>query len=79
MAIKKPKKSRKVVVNLDGPDGNAFVLMGLARGWCKQTGDNFADVQKLMTQGDYKNLVQTLDKMFGEYVDFETNQEDLLK
>lgn len=78
MAIKKPKKQRKVVVNLDGPDGNAFVLRAYAKKWCEQTGDDWKELDDILTSGDYKHLVKTLDKMFGDYVDFETNQKDLL-
>jgi len=79
MAIKKPIKKRKAVVNLDGPDGNAFVLLGFARGWSKDTGEDWEAVKKEAMSGDYKHLVQTLEKYFGRYVDFETNQKDLLK
>jgi len=62
---------RKIVIDLDGPDGNAFFLLGKANGWAKQMGLDWEPIQKDATSGDYEHLLQVLDKHFGSVVDFE--------
>jgi len=56
------------VIDLTGPEGNAFVLMGYAKKWAKDLGlDGSAIVNEMMT-GDYENLVNVLDSYFGDFV-----------
>ena len=55
--------------DLDGPDGNAFFLMGLARRICKEMGADPDPVIADMTNSDYEHLIDTFDRYFGEYVD----------
>jgi hypothetical protein len=53
------------VIDLTGPDGNAFALMGYATRYGSQMG---LDVPALMTEmrsGDYENLVAVFDREFG--------------
>lgn len=59
-----------VTVDLTGPEGNAFVLMGYAKNWAKQLGLDYGEIQAEMMGGDYDHLLETLDKHFGEYVTF---------
>ncbi len=67
MITKKRPKS-KIEIDLTGPDGNAFVLLGIAKDLCHKTGINWSEVQAEMTSGDYENLIQTLDKYFGSII-----------
>jgi len=69
MAIKKKRKSGKIEIDLTGPDGNAFVLLGYAQTYSKQLGLDFTLIGKEMKSGDYDNLIKTFDKHFGNYVD----------
>lgn len=75
-------QTRENVIDLDGPAGNAFALLGNARVlakqlmWSKEEIDNLLDE---MMGGDYLNLVKTFDDAFGDYVVLETNQEYLLE
>jgi len=71
MAIKSVKALRKEKrkIDLTGPDGNAFVLLGIAKGLCPQLNKDWDDIHKEMTSGDYKNLIKVFDKEFGDYVD----------
>lgn len=71
-------KDQQTVVLLDGPDGNAFVLLGMARRYAKQLGLNPEEVVAEMTLGDYKNLLLTFEKYFGQYVILETENEEYL-
>lgn len=79
MAIKKPKPRGKLTVNLDGPDGNANVLLAMARGWARQTGEDWEEIRKEAMSSDYIHLLKTLQDHFGDYVDFETTNAELLK
>ena len=64
------QKTSPIEVNLLGPEGNAFVLIGKARGWAKQLGLDPDTIEQEMTSSDYEHLVQTLEKHFGDYVVF---------
>jgi hypothetical protein len=69
---KKPKRHNSpIVIDLDGPDGNAFVLLGMAKGWAKQIGFNWDEIRVDATSGDYEHLLKVLDSHFGSFVIFE--------
>jgi len=70
MSFIKRKLGEKVVVDLDGPEGNAFVLLGYASNWAKQLGLDNEEIQKDAMSGDYEHLLEVLDKHFGHLVDF---------
>lgn len=60
--------STERTIDLSGPEGNAFCLLGYARRWGNQLG---LDTEKVMTEmqsGDYDNLVNVFDSYFGDYV-----------
>lgn len=67
--IKKKKNQCRPQIDITGPDGNAFVILGYAKKYAKQLELNWDQIQKEMTAGDYENLLQVFDKYFGEYVD----------
>lgn len=60
---------RKPTVDLSGPDGNAYVILGYAKNFCKQLNLDYEPIRKEMTSGDYENLIEVFDKYFGEYID----------
>ena len=64
------QKTSPIEIDLLGPDGNAFVLIGKARAWAKQLGLDPKAIEQEMTSSDYEHLVQTLEKHFGDYVVF---------
>lgn len=66
----KPKVQRTgpVEIDLTGPDGNAFVLLGYASQFAKQLDLDEKAIRAEMMSGDYENLVAVFDKYFGEYV-----------
>ena len=69
MAIKQKKLPEKPEIDLTGPDGNAYFLLGTARNLSNQLGLDGKAISKEMTSGDYENLINVFDKHFGEYVD----------
>ena len=56
------------VIDLTGPQGNAFYLMAQAGHYARQLGLDESAVINEMKSGDYENLVQVFDRHFGEYV-----------
>lgn len=71
MAIKKKEQHGKRVIDLTGPDGNAFFLLGTAQKWAKQMKLDSEKVVAEMTAGDYENLIQVFDNYFGSICDLE--------
>jgi|TARA_B110000908_G_scaffold73657_1_gene88747 hypothetical protein len=66
MIREKQQKSGPIIVDLTGPDGNAFSLMALANKLAKQLG--FKSPVDEMMQGDYEHLLEVFDKNFGDFV-----------
>jgi hypothetical protein len=66
--IKSKKQSLGIEIDLTGPDGNAFVLIGKAGNLAKQLGLDKDAIQKEMMGGDYDHLLNTFDKHFGHFV-----------
>jgi hypothetical protein len=64
----KTKKNTGIEIDLTGPDGNVFFLIGTARKLAKQLELDSAKIQKEMMSGDYENAVNVFDKNFGSFV-----------
>ena len=62
------KTQKELVIDLTGPDGNAFALMAYAKRLAEQLGMNYHVIIDEMIQGDYEHLVKTFDFHFGDYV-----------
>ena len=73
MAIKrKASLSRKMEIDLTGPQGNAYCLLGIADDFYKQFGKTNEErkaLQDEMTSKDYENLVAVFDREFGYFID----------
>ncbi len=70
MAIKHKSdiEDRKIEIDLTGPEGNVFVLMGHATQLARQLGLDAKGICALMMSSDYENAVEVFDSYFGEYV-----------
>jgi len=68
MIRKKKAKTGKIVIDLTGPDGNAFALLGYAKKLSAQLGKDYGPIASNMMSGDYENLLKVFDKEFGDYV-----------
>jgi hypothetical protein len=69
--IREKQPTRGIVIDLTGPQGNAFYLLGIAENFCKQldmTKENTQAILDEMTSGDYENLIQVFDREFGSIV-----------
>ena len=70
MAIK-PKsemKKRGLEIDLTGPNGNAYVLMGYASNLSKQLNKDFKSIREDMESSDYEHLLEVFDREFGNFV-----------
>ena len=71
MIREKQQNTGPIVIDLTGPEGNAFVLLGKAKGFAKQLGMNGVEAEALINEmmtGDYEHLLETFDKHFGDFV-----------
>jgi hypothetical protein len=66
--IKSKIKKSGIEIDLTGPQGNVFFLIGTARNLAKQLGLDRAVIQKEMMSGDYENAVNVFDRHFGSFV-----------
>ena len=59
------------VIDLQGPQGNAFALMAYAEDFLRQMGrrHEFRAMRTEMMSSDYDNLIRIFEENFGDYVD----------
>ena len=68
MTIRKKRPKKELVIDLTGPDGNAFALMAYAERFARQLGLNSEMIIEEMMASDYENLLQVFDSNFGSFV-----------
>jgi hypothetical protein len=66
--IKSKNEKSGIEIDLTGPDGNAFVLIGMASRLAKQLGLDGKAIQAEMMKGNYEHLIEVFDREFGEFV-----------
>jgi hypothetical protein len=71
MTIRKKTNIEKPLIDLSGPQGNAFYLIGVVNKTFRRSGaPELGDaIVKEMTNGDYEHLVKTFDLHLGEHFD----------
>ena len=57
-----------ITINLSGPDGNAFVLMGYANNLATQMDLDRKAIINDMMSGDYDHLLEVFENNFGMVV-----------
>ena len=67
MTIRKKQPKSEIVIDITGPDGNAFALMGHAKRLAKQHGLDGDSIIKEMMAGDYNNLLLVFINNFSDY------------
>lgn len=69
------EKNLKPVINLSGPQGNAFYLLGIASRYAKEllffSKEETTDLLNKMQSSDYEHLITVFDEHFGDYIDLE--------
>ena len=64
---KRPIKD-KIEIDLLGPEGNAFALLGIAKNLANKLGMDWDIIHKEMTSSDYEWLLQVMDYHFGDFI-----------
>ena len=54
-----------LTIDLAGPDGNAYALMGYASQWARQLNRDSDAILMEMGASDYDNLLDVFDREFG--------------
>ncbi len=62
------EKQGQIEIDLTGPDGNVFYLIGQGGRFCKQLGLNSEVFSARMMSGDYENAVNVFEEYFGSFV-----------
>ena len=69
MAIRRKNAfDSEITIDLTGPDGNVFVLMGYARRYANDLGLDGDKIINEMKSSDYENAVEVFDNYFGSFV-----------
>lgn len=61
-------KSKKIIIDLTGPEGNIFVLFGYVRQFVKNFDMDYEKIIEEMKSSDYDNAIKVFDKYFGNFV-----------
>ena len=78
--IRKTTPASEIVINLDGPNGNAFYLLKVAKQYAHSMGMKASPIMSEMCAGtDYYKLVRVFEKHFGHIVVLETSNNELLE
>ena len=78
--IRKSTRASEIVIDLDGPNGNAFYLLRIAKQYAHSMGMKASPIMSEMCAGtDYYELVKVFEKHFGHLVVLETSNEKLLE
>jgi hypothetical protein len=59
---------RKIEIDLTGPQGNAYCLMGMAQRFARELDKDPEVILTEMKSGNYDHLVKVFDREFGEFV-----------
>ena len=71
MILQKPQSPKMLEIDLSGPQGNAFFLLGTASKLGRQLGLDKEEIEIILRQmrfSDYENLINLFDRNFGDYV-----------
>jgi hypothetical protein len=66
--IRAKQEPKEIVIDLTGPQGNAFYLLGTAKDFAHQLDLDWETIYSEMTLSDYENLLEVFDSYFGSFV-----------
>ena len=65
---KSEMERRGLEIDLPGPDGNAYVLIGYATNLAKQLNKDHKSITEEMRKSNFENLIKVFDREFGHVV-----------
>jgi hypothetical protein len=60
----------EIIIDLNKPDSNVFVLLGIAKDLTHKNKFNWDDIYTEMTKSDYEHLIQVMENYFGDQIFF---------
>ena len=63
-------KKKGIEIDLTGPEGNVYVLMGYAKRWARQLDLDGDKIIKDMKKSDYEHALKVMESNFGHLVTF---------
>jgi hypothetical protein len=66
--MKNLRADKKIIIDLSGPDGNAYALIAYAMRFARQLSIDPKEITSKMTSGDYEHLTSTFNEYFDNYV-----------
>jgi hypothetical protein len=78
MTVRLSTPASEIVINLDGPDGNVFSLMALAKKLAHFEGNRVSPIIAEMSSKGYEHAIKVFDKHFGHLVVLETSDQSLI-
>ena len=79
MSVELKPKLDKMYIDIDGPNGNAFYLLAVARDFCKKLDLNEYEILADMQSDDYLNLLNVFEENFGDFVVLQTENAEYLE
>lgn len=73
--IKTCSPEQKMIIDIDGPEGNVYSLMAIARKLADRLGLEGTKIMTEMQEDDYSHALRVFNKNFGDYVTLETQYE----
>lgn len=64
----KSEMSKRLEIDLTGPEGNAYYLLDYAKSFAKQLDLEWDPIREDMTSGDYEHLLEVFEEHFGSFV-----------
>jgi hypothetical protein len=64
----KKARNSKPIIDLTGPEGNAYALMAYAERFAKDLKLDPKPILDDMMSGDYEHLLDVMEKHFGDYI-----------
>ena len=62
--------NENIILDLKGTDGNAFVLLSVAKYLSYKNKFNWDNIYSELTKSDYENLINVMENYFGDQVLF---------
>ena len=78
MSVELKPKLDKMFIDIDGPNGNAFYLMAVARDFCRKLDLDEDEILADMKSDDYLNLLKVFEDNFGDFVVLQTRNSEYL-
>ena len=78
MSVELKTFNHKMFIDIDGPNGNAFNLLGTASVWSKKLDLDGDSIRDDMSSSDYINLLKVFDANFGDFVVLQTDNKEYL-